>query len=166
MTQSEFAAIIAETKPVVLAAIRRYLFSEYAHMADDAAQETYLRAYRALAKNSLKEKSKLKSYLYTIARRESLRINARCDREIKKTEKILEARKSGDLYHSDSTAGIDKAIVLEALQRIPAVYADVLHLLLDGKKIKEISGELQLKPGTIKSRTHRGLKLLRSAIGY
>jgi RNA polymerase sigma-70 factor (ECF subfamily) len=161
----DFAAIIAETKRPVLAAIRRYLDARFAYAIDDVAQEVYLRAYRALTKGKLQDSSKLRSYLYTIARNEALRMNTRGEREEKKAEKFLNARREKLSVSSDTVS--TRAMtgeVAEALRDIPEHYAQVVQLSMLGFSAREIVEKLQIRPGTVKSRLSRGLAMLREKL--
>lgn len=161
----DFAAIIAETKRPVLAAIRRYLDGRFSYAIDDVAQEVYLRAYRALTKGKLNDASKLRSYLYTIARNEALRMNARGEREEKKAEKFLNARRERLTVSSDTVSTLSMAgDVAEALANIPEHYAQVVQLSMLGFSAREIVEKLQIRPGTVKSRLSRGLALLREKL--
>lgn len=161
----DFAAIIAETKRTVLAAIRRYLDPRFAYAIDDVAQEVYLRAYRALTKGKLQDSSKLRSYLYTIARNEALRMNTRGEREEKKAEKFLNARREKLLVTCDtaSTCAMTREVG-EALRDIPEHYAQVVQLSMLGFSAREIVEKLQIRPGTVKSRLSRGLAMLREKL--
>jgi len=162
----EFEQVIAETKRPVLAAIRRYLDSSYLYAIDDVTQEVYLRAYRALEKGKLKDSAKLRSYLYTIARNESLRMNARCRREEQKAEKFLAGQKEKILAVSAESDPLPEMAgdVLAVLKDIPEHYAQVVRLALQGLSAKEIVGKLEIKPGTVKSRLSRGLAMLRERL--
>ena len=77
VSEEQFAAIVNETKGIVLAAVRSHLFEHYAHAIDDVVQETYLRAYKSLVKDKFQNKSKISTWLYAIARNESLRMNGK-----------------------------------------------------------------------------------------
>jgi RNA polymerase sigma-70 factor, ECF subfamily len=161
-----FASIIGDTKRPVLAAIRRYLDARFAYAVDDVAQEVYLRAYRALAANKLKDSSKLRAYLYTIARNEALRMSARLGREEKKLESFVEnERRRLTIYEpeEDSIPFLAERVRLE-LKHLPAHYADVVQLVLLGLTAREIVQRLEIKPGTVKSRLSRGLAILRERI--
>ncbi len=161
----DFAAIIAETKRPVLAAIRRYLDARFAYAIDDVAQEVYLRAYRALSKGKLQDSSKLRSYLYTIARNEALRMNARGEREVRKAQKYLNARLEKLSVAPDSiSTHTMTGEVAEALTGIPEHYAQVVELIMLGFSAREIVEKLQIRPGTVKSRLSRGLALLREKL--
>ena len=59
MNEADFAGIIKETKGVVLSAINKNLAGHYAHAVDDVAQETYVRAYNALASGKFRNDSAL-----------------------------------------------------------------------------------------------------------
>ncbi|MBS0618660.1 MAG: RNA polymerase sigma factor [Spirochaetes bacterium] len=158
-----FAHIIAETKRPVLAAVRRYLDGRFAYAIDDVVQEVYLRAYRALAKGKLRDDTKLRSYLYTIARNEALRMNESGVREEAKAEKFLAAEKIrlAEIAPQQPTAAELTAEILEQLKFLPQHYASVVELTLAGYSAAEIVERLAIKPGTVKSRLSRGLALLR-----
>lgn len=159
-------AIIAETKRPVLAAIRRYLDGRFSYAIDDVAQEVYLRAYRSLEKGKLREAAKIRSYLYTIAKNESLRMNGRLMREERKAEKFLVAEREKfsrtQDFVSDDTDKVQKVRV--ALNHLPPHYAQVVELTLAGLNHREIIEKLKIKPGTVKSRLSRGLSMLREAL--
>ncbi|MCX7998292.1 MAG: hypothetical protein N3A69_04975, partial [Leptospiraceae bacterium] len=65
MSEIDFEKIVAETKTVVLSAIQKYLHEENIDYIDDVAQETYLRAYKALKQNKFKSQSELSTWIYT-----------------------------------------------------------------------------------------------------
>lgn len=162
----EFAQIIEETRRPVLAAIRRYLDARFAYAIDDVAQEVYLRAYKALTKKRLDDESKLRSYLYTIAKNESLRMNSRCRREEQKAEKFLEAKRER-LKYADALPAegfAERDALIEALGQLPEHYARVVELTLMGFSAREIVAKLDIKPGTVKSRLSRGLTILREKL--
>ena len=77
----EFTALIAETKHIVLAAVRDNLYTRYSFAIDDIVQETYLRAYRGLTKNQFRAEAKFSTWLYTIARNETYRMNQKLRRQ-------------------------------------------------------------------------------------
>lgn len=162
----DFAQIIEETRRPVLAAIRRYLDSRFAYAIDDVAQEVYLRAYKALTKNKLEDDTKLRSYLYTIAKNESLRMNARCRREEMKAEKFLVAKRE-KLRQSEALPPEtfdERDALIEALATLPEHYAKVVELTLLGFTAREIVDKLEIRPGTVKSRLSRGLTILRQKL--
>jgi len=162
----EFAQIIEETRRPVLAAIRRYLDSRFAYAIDDVAQEVYLRAYRALKKNRLEDDTKLRSYLYTIAKNESLRMNQRCRREETKAEKFLAAKREKLRYSEAMPPETfdERDALVEALATLPEHYAKVVELTLLGFTAREIVDKLDIKPGTVKSRLSRGLNILKQKL--
>ena len=161
----DFQSVIAETKRPVLAAIRRYLDEGYLYAIDDIAQEVYIRAYRALEKGNLQEPAKLRSYLYTIAKNETLRMNARCRREEAKAEKFLEGQKHKMVAADSGAREAEMTSAMQAeLANLPNHYAEVVRLAMLGFTARQIVEKLEIKPGTVKSRLSRGLAMLRERL--
>lgn len=165
MSEDEFAQVVRETKGVVLSAIRRHLGADFYHAIDDVAQETYLRAFRSLQKNSFRNEAALSSWLYRIAANESKRCTARLIREEQKSKKKLEADlRTGGQIASDETGDrmgpVETEQMRDLVARLPEKYRNVFNLQLDGLSEKEIAGRLNLSPGTIKSRSSRGRELM------
>ena len=86
--EHDFAEIVERTKGVVLSAISKTLDAEFSSHIDDVVQETYLRAYKSLQKEQFKNNSSIETWLYTIARNESLRMNEKLVRERQKSENL------------------------------------------------------------------------------
>jgi RNA polymerase sigma-70 factor (ECF subfamily) len=167
MNPEAFASIVEETKGIVLKAIRKNLFSEYSYAIDDVVQETYIRAYRSLVKNKFREESRLSSWLYTIARNESLRMNKKLKGGERRREKFAELHmeylKYSDVNNIEDKIEKDNLIkkVNEAVRKLPAKYEEVIGLYIKGFSEKEIANFLSISPGTVKSRIHRGKEKLK-----
>ena len=177
ITTQEFSQIIAQTKLPVMAAVRRYLGRQNLHAIDDVIQEVYIRTYKALVKNKLKDYSKLRSYLYTIAKNESLRINEKLQKEVIKRNKFIQGFRQ-NLTMLNNKEIIDfkkfqlnvidakdreekKEQILQVLKTLPKHYSNVVELKLEGATNKEIMEKLDIKEGTIKSRMSRALLILK-----
>ncbi|MBN1695121.1 RNA polymerase sigma factor [candidate division WOR-3 bacterium] len=170
MNQGAFASIVEETKGVVLKAIRKSLFSEYYYAIDDVVQETYIRAYRSLVKNKFKEESKLSSWLYTIARNESIRMNKKLKsgerRREKYVERNIEYLNSCEINNIEGKIEKDDLLnkLSEAVKNLPDKYGNVIDLYVKGFNEKEIAKFLSISRGTVKSRIHRGKEKLREIL--
>nr|WP_231293371.1 sigma factor [Leptospira sp. serovar Kenya] len=103
MTESEFTEIVSSTREIVLSAIEKNLAERFSYAIDDVAQETYFRAYKALKKDQFRQESKLSTWLYTIARNESLRMNDKLRKEEERAEKLTKSKKEEDflISHTD-----------------------------------------------------------------
>ena len=162
MTETEFAVIVGETKSVVLSAVEKHLFSRFYHAIDDVVQETYLRAYRGLQKNQFEGRSQLSTWLYTIARNESNRMNEKLGREERKISK-LQQNENTERTAETPKPGIGEEM-LGWIKQLPAQYMNVIKLALGGFSEKEIAASLSISPGTVKSRSHRARGMLRRII--
>ena len=142
--------------------------------AEDLAQETMLKAYRAI--DQFQPGTDAKAWLLTILR------NARIDR-IRSTgsdaatvsiESLVHDPVAGAASSPDIARGAladNPAIVLErfsdhevieALRRLPEEIRWTLLLVdVEGLEQKDAAGILDVPEGTIKSRAHRGRKMLR-----
>ncbi len=168
MNDKEFSGIVNSTKAVVLSAIKKNLAEQYYHSIDDVVQETYLRAYRSLIKNAFRGDSSMGTWLYSIARNESLRMMKKLNREEiklkKKAEKIAESIEEASLRESndDNIKRIDLDRIINAL---PEKYSSVMRLISLGFSEKQIAGELSLKKGTVKSRVSRAKSIMQRIAG-
>ena len=161
MNEHEFASIIKDTKPIVLSAIERNLIGAYYNYIDDVAQETYLRAYRALSKNKFKGDSSISTWIYAIARNEAKRMNLKLSKEEIKAKRKAEKELQNISHNTSLKVDIDILALNEGINNLPDKYKEVLLLVKDGYSINEISLKLKLNSSTVKSRTSRGKELLR-----
>lgn len=167
MDKEAFASIVEDTKGIVLKAIKKNLFSEYYYSVDDVVQETYIRAYRSLIKGKFRENSKLSSWLYTIARNESIRMNKKLKRGEKRREKYVE--KNIEYFNPSGKDAIEERVeknnliekLNNAIEKLPGKYGDVMDLYIKGFNEKEIASFLSVPRGTVKSRIHRGKEKLK-----
>ena len=159
MTEREFADIVGRTKKVVLSAIEKNLASRFYHSIDDVVQETYLRAYSSLTKGKFRGESSIDTWLYSIARNESLRMNEKLLREERKEKKLIEAEEPA----ADS-ADDNIALLQENILKLPEKYGSVLSLVSLGYSLNQISEKLGLNIGTVKSCISRGKKIFQESI--
>lgn len=166
MGEEEFSRFVEDTREIVLAAISRYLYERFAYAIDDVAQETYLRAYKALQKGQFRGESKLTTWLYTIARNESIRMNENLGREETKAEKAGKRfqEERPQVAEADTEDLVDlpsweKAKIWVA--NLPEAYQSVIQYYLSGYSEKEIAEVLGVPAGTVKSRAARGKEMLR-----
>ncbi len=162
MTENEFILIVAQTKKVVLAAIARNLYPRFAHAIDDVAQETYMRAYKHLTGDKFRAESEISTWIYTIARNESLRMNKKMLREEQKMDKQKQQTREGPVndlpwWEMD----YDKDLLYRMIDLLPENFQKVLRLVAQGYSVQDISKELAIAQGTVKSRTSRAKNLIR-----
>jgi RNA polymerase sigma-70 factor (ECF subfamily) len=171
-TDRQFTVLVRETKSSVLIAISRTLKPDYGHMIDDVVQETYIRAYNSLKKNQFRYEASLNTWLYTIARNESLRLNAKLNKQ-KSIEQELDDSflnfKSEKFV--DNTAGFNAdyknhalgklEIIKNIISQLPQKYKNVLELDILGFKDWQIAEKLKISLGTVKSRNSRAREKVR-----
>jgi len=164
MENFDFEIFVKETKGIVFAALRRYLRADLIDLIDDISQDIYLKAYIELKNNKFREESKISTWLYVIAKNEALRANQKksnriiqypietafdiADENLNATDKLTENKD-------------DLEIILKLLAKTPIKYRKPLELYLTGKKEKEISAQLSIPQGTVKSRLSRAREYLR-----
>ncbi len=156
----DFTQIVSTTKRVVLASIFRYLNPKLADSIDDVAQEVYLKMYKSIAKHGInKDKySSIGNWAYTIAKNESIRFNLKVFRHDEKVEFLKENFQEDDISFENSI--IDRMEYEEILKSLPESHKKVVELTIEGKSGKEISLELNIAPGTVKSRLSRARSIL------
>jgi len=126
MNEHEFASIIRDTKPIVLSAIEKNLIGAYYNFIDDVAQETYLRAYRALSKNKFKGDSSISTWIYAIARNEAKRMNLKLSKEEIKAKRKAEKELQNISHNTSLKVDIDILALNEGINNLPDKYKEVL----------------------------------------
>ena len=160
ISEESFTVIIKETKAVVLSAVKKHLFDIYAHALDDVVQETYFKAYDSLVKGKFKEESALSTWLYVIAKNEALRMNGKLKREEQKRNLFGGFFKESEKLTEDNLKTLEFQDILEKVKQLPLRYRSILILHSEGLNEKEIAEKLVLPAGTVKSRIHRGRKMM------
>ncbi|PKA17819.1 RNA polymerase sigma factor [Leptospira haakeii] len=163
MDQREFAGLIDSTKHIVLSAIKKNLYEEFYDTIDDVVQETYIRAYKSLAANKFRGDSSHSTWLYTIARNESLRMNQKRMRQANLAMKLKEKATQDSILnpreeYSDSGMDIE---LQDLISNLPWKYKSVLALVSEGYKEQQIAEKLGIPEGTVKSRSFRGKQMLK-----
>lgn len=159
MTEKDFAEIINTSKGIVLSAISKHLSEKYYMVIDDVVQETYFRAYRSISKNAFRGDSSISTWLYTIAKNESMRMNEKMNREEKKFSKSVEQYLPELNEKNEERENIEE--LYGNIKKLPPGYMDVMNLAAEGYSEKEIALKLGIKQGTVKSRASRGKEMLK-----
>jgi RNA polymerase sigma-70 factor, ECF subfamily len=156
ISESELTAVIKETKLVVLSAVQKHLPERFSHAVDDVVQETYIRAVKSLKKGSFRNDAKVTTWIYTIARNESIRMAERLAKDEKHTADLDDAVAS-PWSEEDH---LEEEVLYGAIDKLPVKYRDVMALVAEGSSEKEVALKLGIKQGTVKSRSSRGRELL------
>jgi RNA polymerase sigma-70 factor (ECF subfamily) len=143
-------------------ALRRYVMhlTGNASLADDIVQETLLKAWR---KPSVLDQSETsaRAWLFTVARNLVIddRRSARHNHEFG-TDELPEPATT-----DQTDAMLDSWLVADALAALSLDHrAVIVHAYYGGRTVPEISRELGVPEGTVKSRLHYGLRALRLAM--
>ena len=124
--------------------------------ADDVTQNVFITAYTKL--QSLREPAAFAGWIARTAR------NAAEDwrRRMSETVELDEAYATQGTQHEDAEA----ARALAAIRKLPEAYRETLMMrLVEGMSGPEISARTGLTPGSVRVNLHRGMQLLRGALG-
>jgi RNA polymerase sigma-70 factor (ECF subfamily) len=135
--------------------------------ADDAVQDAFVKAYRALGR--FRSGSPFRPWLLAIVANEARNRRRSAGRRAQLAIRAGAADASGGAAPSPEAAALDherRAELLAALERLPDEHRTVLtcRYLLDLSEA-ETGAALGLRQGTVKSRTSRGLERLRAELG-
>lgn len=154
-----FSRLVEQYQRLVLSLCRQRISDSFE--AENAAQETFLAAYRSL---SLYAHNGFKSWLVRIA------INKCNDyyRSLKHTE-LVELDQAAELPSGEDSP-LEQALteerrqeVRQLLSQLPEKYEEVLTAYyLKGKTVAQIAQEQDAKPKTVETRLYRGLKILKN----
>lgn len=124
--------------------------------ADDVTQNVFMSALTKLG--TLRDPAAFAGWIATTAR------HAAEDHRRRSVETI----EIDERYATRSTQGddADAAHALEAIRSLPAAYRETLMLrLVEGMSGPEISVRTGLTPGSVRVNLHRGMQMLRDALG-
>lgn len=129
--------------------------------AADLTQQTFL--IWAEKGHTLRDDTKVKSWLFTSLYREFLRTRRRGVRQVEMDPEAFESYLPPVAPEVVDT--LDTHLALEAIEEIDAVYRDALLLFyVEGLPYKEIATALEIPIGTVMSRLSRGKALLKKAL--
>ena len=155
-SEPAFEAIVARYRRPLLRYCSRILSEE---RAEDAVQQTFVRAYGAMRKNSAE--LSLKPWLYRIAHNTAL--NALRDRGLRHEElpDQLDGVEQPDQAIERSQ---DLRAVVSAVQELPERQRDAIVLReLEGRSYDEIASELGVTDGAVRQLLNRARNTLREA---
>ncbi len=136
-----------------------YSLAKNEHEASDLTQQTFF--IYAEKGNSLRDPSKLKSWLFTTLYREFLRHRNKAKRIAHYEPELLENVGGSVEPHVQSVT--DGNLAIEALQEVDATYREPLTLFyIKDLSYKEIAKVLAVPMGTVMSRISRGKEQLRT----
>ena len=135
-----------------------YSLAKNEHEAGDLTQQTFF--IYAEKGHTLRDSSKVKSWLFTTLYREFLRRRNKDARMSHYEPELLE--NTGGSVEPDVQRATDGNLAIEALEEVDAVYREPLTLFyLKDLSYKEIAEVLDVPIGTIMSRLSRGKTQLR-----
>ena len=132
-------------------------------LSEDIAQETFLTAWRELAK--LSDAARLRGWLCGIARNLVNNYLRRGQREpshaAEPLDTIHEPALPEPLPSAEAVSREEETIVWNALGRIPDTYREPLILFYrEGQSVERVAREMELSEDAVKQRLSRGRKLL------
>ena len=120
----------------------------------DLVQEVFLQAWRRL--DSLREPAAFVGWILTLTRRRAVDHYRRGVQTAELPEEIL----------SEDSPRAEAAAALAAIRALPEAYRETLILrLVEGMTGPEIAARTNLTPASVRVNLHRGMKLLREALG-
>ena len=127
----------------------------------DLIQETYLKAYRNI--ESYREGSNAKTWLFTILKNTFISQYRKYSK--KPTYVSYEEITDYQCYSEDSSSGTVTDEVMEAINELPPDYRIVVLLRdIEGFSYKEIAGITNTTTSVMRSRLHRGRKILKERL--
>jgi RNA polymerase sigma-70 factor, ECF subfamily len=129
--------------------------------ASDLVQQTFL--IWARKDDSLRDPSRVKSWLFTTLYREFLRVRRRITPFISQEPEVLELELP--VVQPDVVTSFDAHLAMEALAKVEEIYRAPLTLYyIEHLSYKEIADALSVPIGTVMSRLSRGKTQLKNAL--
>ena len=122
---------------------------------EDVAQDIFLHALRKL--HTLRDANAFGPWIAMIARNRAMDFHRRSRETVEVTD---------DLKSNDSS-GAKAEEILAIIRTLPDAYRETLVLrLVEGMTGPEIAGRTGLTPASVRVNLHRGMKLLRTKLGF
>ena len=134
--------------------------------AEDIAQDAFVRIYRSLP--SFRGDAEFSTWLYRIVMNLSLNRLTETKKKAQRQVNTMEMAQSLTDHNPGVAEGPDIQFHIEnALHELPTLQRAVVILRhIDGLSTKEVSRILRCSEGTVKTHLHRGLKKMRSMLGF
>lgn len=128
-------------------------------LAQELVQETFVRLWRGASRFDA-DKSSVGTYLYVIAR------SAAADIRKRPSSRPLMPVEDADIPPIPDTVDqiVDSMAVREALETLSHEQAEVIRLSQDGLSQSQIAERVGIPLGTVKTRSHHGMRSLRTAL--
>lgn len=140
--------------------------------AEDLVQETFLKAYKGF--DSFQPGTNLLAWLYRIMTNSFINTYRKCQRvpQTETMDEITDYQLAQDdsvrEAHSAESIALDRLgtqDILDSLDALPDEYREAVYLAdVEGFAYKEIAEILDIPPGTVMSRLHRGRARLRKTL--
>ncbi len=139
-----------------------YRFSRDRGLAEEMAQEAFLKVFRSLGR--WRRDGKFSTWMFSVALnhyRTTLRRRVPLNVDLAELDAVTHA---GDLAGEMDAAANDD-VVRRAVALLPPKYRDAIVVYyFQGQDVAETAATLGLKPGTVKARLHRARKLLETKL--
>ena len=134
--------------------------------AEDIAQESFVRMYRSIA--SFRGDAQFSTWLYRIVMNASL--NHLSKRKIKTEHEVHATEQAMVAFGAEMSSHHQQDVqshIEHALHELPTLQRAVVILRhLNGLSTRQVSGILQCSEGTVKTHLHRGLRKMRTLLGF
>ncbi|WP_058305917.1 RNA polymerase sigma factor [Gracilibacillus massiliensis] len=145
-----------------------YFITKDTHLAQDALQETFVKAYKHM--HNLEDKGRMGAWLSTIATRTAIDIlRKRKGSNEFLTDDITVQERHAQVKDPDVSFLVEskfvKEEIIEVLHEMKVEYREVLLLrYIHELSIKEIAVNLDLTEGTVKTRLHRARNAMKQKV--
>ncbi|MFA5794308.1 MAG: RNA polymerase sigma factor [Candidatus Brocadiia bacterium] len=135
-------------------------------LASHVLQDTFVYVFRKIAE--YQPTAKFSTFLFTVVRHICINIldkdKRRKEIPLEEWRNIIAVRDAPDPLDSLQKDELNRFVKLE-LERLPLLYREVIVLkIIQGLQYDEISEIIECPVGTVKSRLHNGLELLRNSL--
>jgi len=132
--------------------------------ADDVAQNVFINAYTKL--HSLREPAAFAGWIARSARNAAEDFRRAMSDTVRRTISDMVELEDAYVTHETQAEDAEAARALEAIRALPETYRETLMMrLVEGMSGPEISARTGLTPGSVRVNLHRGMQLLRGALG-